>query len=301
MKCDLNKYKYAAAHSPWTGEIIFDDNGEMLSEDTCLPTGWKELFWQCMEDIYEPLKKANLLDKFFFTQVKEKYGSMRLYNNGATQEVLDIIAAYEYLSEYVCEQCGKPADLCSAWGWIEQYCEECANSDKIRPYLEKLKKIDEINLKPTRVRYTNGKEETIQLDFTDMWERYIKRINKEEKEKEEKEPDMEYEKKINENFYETNNGFCGTFEEWFNKCVDSNNVFRFWYHNMPEDSRCLFGSIVSVIEIPNDYLLAIDFDYDYDDGALYRGNSDKKSLSYCKLSEFRDISIYENDTVVEGE
>ena len=102
----FEKYPYAFSHYAWTGEDFYEDGtNEPYSLDEDIPKGWSKLFWMCMEEIREPLEKAGLTNKFYFTQVKEKYGELCLYNNGATEEVLDIISKYEYLSQFVCDRC----------------------------------------------------------------------------------------------------------------------------------------------------------------------------------------------------
>ena len=50
-------------------------------------------------------------------QVKEKFGGLRWYINGATKEVHDIISKYEGLSYEICEECGEPGVQRSG-GWI---------------------------------------------------------------------------------------------------------------------------------------------------------------------------------------
>ena len=105
----FEKYPYAFSHYAWTGEVFYEDStNEPYSLDEDIPKGWSKLFWMCMEEIREPLEKAGLTNTFYFTQVKEKYGELCLYNNGATEEVLDIISKYEYLSGFICDRCGKP-------------------------------------------------------------------------------------------------------------------------------------------------------------------------------------------------
>ena len=163
----INKYPYAFAHNAWTGEMCYDREGFPYLESDSLPKGWYNLFWQCMEDIREPLEKAGLLDKFYFTQVKEKYGSMRLYNNGTTKEVMDILSQYEYLSQFVCETCGKPATITTR-GWILNLCDECGNK------YQDADKIDDFNLILKRTTYSKDGDTTEEFDLTDKWNRLYK-------------------------------------------------------------------------------------------------------------------------------
>ena len=75
------------------------------------------------------LEKADYVDKFRFVQIKEKYGTLRLYHEGVPEkiyaEVEEWEAKYDGLSEKTCIHCGKPAKYVSI-GWISPWCEDCA-------------------------------------------------------------------------------------------------------------------------------------------------------------------------------
>lgn len=170
----FEKYPYAFSHYAWTGEVCCeDDTNEPYSLDEDIPKGWSKLFWMCMEEIREPLEKAGLTNTFYFTQVKEKYGELCLYNNGATEEVLDIISKYEYLSQFVCDRCGKPADY-QTRGWIENICKKCYKAqykDKEKPRYP-----IELDLTPIKLRYMDDRFVEMKQDFTDTWEKYLEKI-----------------------------------------------------------------------------------------------------------------------------
>ncbi len=57
-------------------------------------------------------------------QVKEKFGGLRFYINGASSEVHDIIHKYENLSFKICEDCGSAGEQRNG-GWIRTLCDEC--------------------------------------------------------------------------------------------------------------------------------------------------------------------------------
>jgi len=63
------------------------------------------------------------------TQVKEKYGGLRFYINGASREVHDEISAAERKSQEICEICGNPGELCTTGGWYNTFCETCRPSN----------------------------------------------------------------------------------------------------------------------------------------------------------------------------
>lgn len=142
----------------------------------CLPEGWGKLFIQMCFDLRGKVKR-----NFKFSEVKEKYDNMRIYAFAATDEALNIISAYEAISENVCVSCGKPATKITS-GWIESYCDDCYEK-AFSQYSVKLK------LTPweTKTKYTyehrnaDGTEYTVTYDYTDIWERYLnetKRTNK---------------------------------------------------------------------------------------------------------------------------
>ena len=99
-----------------------------------MPDGWRIAFGEQMcEEIADLLKRANYLDKYHITQIKEKWGGLRWYDNGVPQayynELYDIIKKYEKLSEKTCIICGKPAKWITT-GWIIPICDDCKNKEE---------------------------------------------------------------------------------------------------------------------------------------------------------------------------
>ncbi len=95
-----------------------------------VPEGWRKTFCpQMWDELKEILAKADYIDKFRFVQIKEKYGQLRLYWQGAPNEIWDEVNDWEEkylkLSEQVCIGCGKPAEYMSLC-WISPWCEDCA-------------------------------------------------------------------------------------------------------------------------------------------------------------------------------
>lgn len=119
---------YLIPRNDWTGELLEDYDYSYINGEHDLPSGWFDFFLQMCRDIREPLIKDNCLDKFRFTQIKEKYNTMRCYNFGASREVLDIIDKYEYASTYLCQKCGKKATK-ETQGWFASYCDDCCSSN----------------------------------------------------------------------------------------------------------------------------------------------------------------------------
>lgn len=101
----------------------------------CIPTwneweavekGWNKAFGkQYLNDLKKQLKKDKMLYSWRIMDIKEKYGTFRLYCNYGSDELYRIIDKYENLSWNTCIKCGKPATHISR-GWICPYCEDCA-------------------------------------------------------------------------------------------------------------------------------------------------------------------------------
>lgn len=135
------KYPFLAPRNVWTDEIDGDyDYGYLLLTDY---TGWWKRFGiPLCEDLKNILIRNNCLDKFRFSQVKEKYGSLRLYDFGAPQEWHTHLFAWEYISAHTCMKCGAFPISMKDDGWIIPYCDNCWA--KIHPH-------DDINRKDDTV------------------------------------------------------------------------------------------------------------------------------------------------------
>ena len=102
-----------------------------------MPYGWKRAFGiQMCEEIRKVLIKGNYLYDYRIAQIKEKFGTLRWYDEGAPdsiyKEIQDIIYKYEEISAHTCITCGKSAIKIST-GWISPFCDKCAGklSDRV--------------------------------------------------------------------------------------------------------------------------------------------------------------------------
>ena len=93
------QFPYLVPRNVFTDKIPEDYDYDYIRGEYELPDGWFDLFLQMCEDIKQPLVDANYLEKFRFSQIKEKYGTMRCYVFGAPEEVHNILHKYEYLSQ----------------------------------------------------------------------------------------------------------------------------------------------------------------------------------------------------------
>ena len=107
-----------------------------------VPDGWWNAFGlQMCEEMKEALDEYNYSDKYIIIQIKEKYGQLRIYDNGIPKgcRVWDVIKKYSDLSEVTCIRCGKPA-IKHSLGWICPWCDECA--EQINGQFVEIKKED---------------------------------------------------------------------------------------------------------------------------------------------------------------
>lgn len=94
--------------------------------------GWRKAFGiQLCKELKDALKRHGCLRTYEITTVKEKYGSLTIYDNGAPSEVHDILAKYEYISRRTCIECGRRAKYITQ-SWEEPYCEDCIKKAGIR-------------------------------------------------------------------------------------------------------------------------------------------------------------------------
>ena len=59
-----------------------------------------------------------------FTQVKEKFGSLRVYTDGASAAQFELIDRAEELSMETCERCGRLGKLREG-SWVVTLCDDC--------------------------------------------------------------------------------------------------------------------------------------------------------------------------------
>ena len=178
-----NRMPYLIPRNVFTDEIDpdYDYSWTILDE---ADEGWRDLFLQLNEDILPYLIKYNCVNKFRWSQIKEKYGVLCAYNFGAPKEVHDIIMKYEFLSNYVCSNCGRPVvnGTKYGYGWIYNSCLDCHmfmatkfhnfNSEQsINNWFNGLC-IDMFDGKMKIERVKDGTTITETIDCTNEWNRY---------------------------------------------------------------------------------------------------------------------------------
>lgn len=102
--------------------------------------GWFQLIWDLCEKIEEELQEEDPKEKtkhmlrghghFQVVQVKEKFGTLRFYADGANKAINDMIGEAESKSAVTCEGCGKPGTIDSSSGWVSTLCNKCRKREK---------------------------------------------------------------------------------------------------------------------------------------------------------------------------
>lgn len=94
----------------------------------------EDFYFECDDGWFKLLLDLSLeLSRFKYlkiTQLKEKFGSLRVYFTNVDYEanssklIEQIISKYENISTDICEVCGNPGKLINNHGWYKTVCEE---------------------------------------------------------------------------------------------------------------------------------------------------------------------------------
>lgn len=71
------------------------------------------------------LTEAGLPPGYQCSQIKEKYGTLRWYDDGNDERINDIVEAGENLSGHICDTCGAPGREREG-GWVSTKCDQHA-------------------------------------------------------------------------------------------------------------------------------------------------------------------------------
>ena len=101
----------------WETAIYHIDREAALK---CVGPGWSSLIHEAydMIDLHRPFGVS-------VSQVKEKYGSLRIYINGGGTILFDALDEILNKSTMTCEKCGKPGSTRWDLGWVLTLCDDC--------------------------------------------------------------------------------------------------------------------------------------------------------------------------------
>jgi formylmethanofuran dehydrogenase subunit E len=87
--------------------------------------GWAGILHQLCVDLTELNKKLPEEEKIWFSQIKEKWGVLRIYIYGWCEKANSLINAAEKLSGQICEKCGEPGKQSADTYWVKTLCSNC--------------------------------------------------------------------------------------------------------------------------------------------------------------------------------
>lgn len=111
----------------------------MPMNSTCMCWGFEcgDGWFGLLDRLSAKLEAINQKGQFKIeaSQVKEKFGSLRFYTNGAPDEADKLISKAEKESARTCERCGKRGKIMSNVGWYTCLCQK--HSPKLSPHKAK--------------------------------------------------------------------------------------------------------------------------------------------------------------------
>lgn len=99
--------------------------------------GWFDIIDRACAVIANHMKYRPECPPVEFSQIKEKFGTLRLYYFGGDQYVEGVCSMAEVMSARVCEVTGAPGQLCKAGTWLRTLSpEEAAKNNYVPCHIE---------------------------------------------------------------------------------------------------------------------------------------------------------------------
>ena len=128
----IETYPFLLPRNRWTDEVS-EDYDYSYNEWEAIDLGWQIAFgWDLLNELATAVNNLEHPEAFRITQIKEKFGELRIYCCGS-REIYALIDKYSAKSMDICIQCGKPAKYVTH-GWITYICEDCAKKLDPRDY-----------------------------------------------------------------------------------------------------------------------------------------------------------------------
>jgi hypothetical protein len=81
--------------------------------------GWYDIIDSMCSLIKRHLEGLETDHQYRFTQIKEKFGGLRVYDNWSDDYIRGVIDMAESMSYRTCEVTGKPGELCNNGFWVK--------------------------------------------------------------------------------------------------------------------------------------------------------------------------------------
>jgi hypothetical protein len=91
--------------------------------------GWADVIEATLWLVQQRAKVSALDVKV--TQVKEKFGQLRIYHRGGDESIGAVFDIAELVSGCVCEMCGMPGGVISIEGWLQARCGQHSGPERI--------------------------------------------------------------------------------------------------------------------------------------------------------------------------
>lgn len=85
--------------------------------------GWHPMIHELLDKIQAIVDREGY--DFRVTEIKEKFGGLRVYMDCETEEISRLIREYEQKSFSICEVCGESGKTRDLNGWYKTLCNKC--------------------------------------------------------------------------------------------------------------------------------------------------------------------------------
>mgnify|MGYP001260663766 CR=1 FL=1 len=113
----IERFPFLMPRNRWAGEVP-EDYDYSYTELDSMPDGWRKAFGEQMcEDVREELVRAEYLDQYRISQIKEKYGTLCWYDFGCTERMLH----HPQIRTPICENLHQMWEPCNkGFHWLDQ-------------------------------------------------------------------------------------------------------------------------------------------------------------------------------------
>ena len=135
-KLMIESFPFLMPHNRWNDKIP-ENFDYSYNEMNLMPRAWARAFgYEMLCELECALREEGMLDSYRIMDIKEKYGTLRWYDNYKSDRVLSIIVKYCSISKDVCIYCGGKSYY-ETQGWIAYICKKIARKQIKEGWLTK--------------------------------------------------------------------------------------------------------------------------------------------------------------------
>ena len=136
------------------------------------------------QELDTALRKTGLYGDAYVSEMKEKYGALRICLFPSNDEIEDIISKYSAISEHVCENCGTvDVPILNIGGWFSPYCKKCYNKINHDNRFDSFENAKDGECEMPNIikwrRYENGGWQNFEMDITSTVEKIREKAKRE--------------------------------------------------------------------------------------------------------------------------